>query len=116
MTSIVQPLIGEAPGGAHDDRNMSPSPSDMNAANALVAAAEATAVLAEKELSASLHHDTDATMDAALDDEGLDTFTPRRGHTVKREDEPIKNVEGKMTCRFTSTCGGLTFDRRCEWR
>jgi len=54
-------------------------------------------------------------MDDSLEGDGLDGFTPRRGHTLKRAEEPPKNDEGKMTCRFQSTCAGLTFDRRCEW-
>jgi hypothetical protein len=43
-------------------------------------------------------------------------FSPRRGYTHKRSEEPDRNAQGKMICKFQSTCAGLTFDRRCEWR
>jgi hypothetical protein len=43
-------------------------------------------------------------------------FSPRRGHTHKRPEEPPKNEQGKMICKFQGTCTGLTFDRKCEWR
>jgi hypothetical protein len=45
-----------------------------------------------------------------------DGFSPRRGHTHKRPEDPPKNDLGKMICRFQATCAGLTFDRKCEWR
>lgn len=43
-------------------------------------------------------------------------FSPRRGFTHKRSEDPPRNTEGKMVCKFTTTCGGLIFERRCEWR
>jgi len=43
-------------------------------------------------------------------------FSPRRGFTHKRAEDPPRNGEGKMVCKFTNTCGGLIFERRCEWR
>lgn len=43
-------------------------------------------------------------------------FSPRRGFTHKRAEDPPRNTEGKMVCKFTNTCGGLIFERRCEWR
>ena len=43
-------------------------------------------------------------------------FSPRRGFTHKRAEDPPRNGEGKMVCKFTTTCGGLIFERRCEWR
>jgi len=43
-------------------------------------------------------------------------FSPRRGFTHKRAEDPPRNGEGKMVCKFTGTCGGLIFERRCEWR
>jgi hypothetical protein len=43
-------------------------------------------------------------------------FSPRRGFTHKRSEEPPRNDAGKMICRFQNTCGGLIFERRCEWR
>ena len=42
--------------------------------------------------------------------------SPRRGFTHKRSEEPQRNGLGKMICKFQSTCSGLTFERRCEWR
>jgi hypothetical protein len=43
-------------------------------------------------------------------------FSPRRGFTHKRSEDPPRNDAGKMICRFQNTCGGLIFERRCEWR
>lgn len=52
-----------------------------------------------------------------LDDEGdFEPFSPRRGHTHKRAEEPPKNEAGKMTCKFGNTCPNVVFERRCEWR
>jgi hypothetical protein len=48
--------------------------------------------------------------------DGIEPFSPRRGFTHKRNEEPPRNEGGKMICRFQATCAGLTFDRRCEWR
>jgi hypothetical protein len=48
--------------------------------------------------------------------DGPEHFSPRRGFTHKRSEDPPKNEAGKMICRFQNTCGGLIFERRCEWR
>jgi hypothetical protein len=42
-------------------------------------------------------------------------FSPRRGFTYKRAEEPPKNGNDKYICKFQNTCAGLTFDRKCEW-
>ncbi|KAF2434046.1 hypothetical protein EJ08DRAFT_582674 [Tothia fuscella] len=42
-------------------------------------------------------------------------FSPRRGYTHKRSEEPPRNTQGKMICKFQSTCANITFERRCEW-
>ncbi|KAF2398576.1 hypothetical protein EJ06DRAFT_84282 [Trichodelitschia bisporula] len=49
-------------------------------------------------------------------EEDHEPFSPRRGYTHKRAEDPPKNENGKFVCKFTATCGALTFDRRCEWR
>ena len=56
------------------------------------------------------------SMDGADGHEMHEGFSPRRGHTHKRPEEPPKNEQGKMICKFQGTCTGLTFDRKCEWR
>ena len=48
--------------------------------------------------------------------DGIEPFSPRRGFTHKRNEDPPRNDGGKMICRFQTTCAGITFDRRCEWR
>jgi len=48
--------------------------------------------------------------------DGHEEFSPRRGFTHKRNEDPPRNDAGKMICRFQNTCGGLIFERRCEWR
>jgi hypothetical protein len=50
-------------------------------------------------------------------DSGFEPFSPRRGHTHKRNEEPPKNDQGKMVCKFQKTqCPQAIFDRKCEWR
>jgi hypothetical protein len=47
-----------------------------------------------------------------------DTSEPlssRRGNTHKRSEEPPRDAQGKIVCSFSS-CAGLVFERRCEWR
>lgn len=43
-------------------------------------------------------------------------FSPRRGFTHKRVEDPPRNAAGKFLCKFQNTCSMMTFDRRCEWR
>jgi len=43
-------------------------------------------------------------------------FSPQiRSTTIKRGDPPVDH-KGKLICEYDSSCSGLTFDRRCEWR
>ena len=47
-----------------------------------------------------------------------DTSEPlssRRGNTHKRSEEPPRDSQGKIICS-SSSCAGLIFERRCEWR
>jgi hypothetical protein len=53
-------------------------------------------------------------IDDSMDDT-LDGFSSRRGHTHKRNEEPPRDDSGKMICRFQNSCGGITFERKCEW-
>jgi hypothetical protein len=73
--------------------------------------------LAEQAAAAVLQGRADmgSDIDDSLDAD-MDSFTPRRGHAHKRAEEPPKNEEGKFICRFQNTCGGQTFERKCEWR
>jgi hypothetical protein len=59
------------------------------------------------------HHDMGEDMSSP---EHQEPFSPRRGYTHKRSEDPPRNTQGKMICKFQSTCTGLTFERRCEWR
>jgi hypothetical protein len=52
-----------------------------------------------------------------MDSSQFEPFSPRRGHTHKRNEEPPKNDQGKMVCKFQKTqCPQAIFDRKCEWR
>jgi hypothetical protein len=39
----------------------------------------------------------------------------RRNFSFKRAEEPPRNEQGKMMCRYQE-CASLVFDRKCEWR
>ncbi|KAF2665194.1 hypothetical protein BT63DRAFT_443459 [Microthyrium microscopicum] len=106
--AVQAPISGEPPGGAFYPSSPYHNHSDMNE-DALAASAAAAVV----GLGASV--DSDSRLEDALDGESQDPFTPRRGHTHKRPEEPPRNDLGKITCRFQNTCAGLTFDRKCEW-
>jgi hypothetical protein len=54
-------------------------------------------------------------LDDSMDDT-MDGFSVRRGHTHKRHEEPPRDDQGKMICRFQNSCGGVSFERKCEWR
>jgi hypothetical protein len=43
------------------------------------------------------------------------SLSPRRGHAFKRAEDPPRNTQNKMICKFTE-CANLTFERKCEWR
>jgi hypothetical protein len=58
----------------------------------------------------------DEDEDVDVDHEAFAPFSLRRGHTHKRAEDPPKNEQGKMMCKFQTTCSGVTFDRKCEWR
>jgi hypothetical protein len=69
--------------------------------------------LANESLDHTPHHPTIDELSAA---EHQEPFSPRRGFTHKRQEEPPRNSQGKYLCKFQQTCSSLTFDRRCEWR
>jgi hypothetical protein len=69
------------------------------------------------ELAPQSHQNPSITAaDDEIGQENVEPFAPRRGYTHKRAEEPPKNEQGKMTCKFQNTCPGITFDRKCEWR
>ena len=43
------------------------------------------------------------------------SLSPRRGHAYKRAEDPPRNAQNKMICKFKE-CANLTFERKCEWR
>jgi len=43
------------------------------------------------------------------------SLSPRRGHAYKRAEDPPRNAQNKMVCKFKE-CANLTFERKCEWR
>jgi hypothetical protein len=48
--------------------------------------------------------------------EDFEPFSPKRGYTHKRNEEPPKNDDGKMVCKYQKTqCPQAVFDRKCEW-
>jgi hypothetical protein len=62
-----------------------------------------------------MHHHDDMGGDDMSSPENQEPFSPRRGYTHKRNEDPPRNAQGKMICKFPSTCPNITFDRRCEW-
>ncbi|KAE9969924.1 hypothetical protein EG328_006605 [Venturia inaequalis] len=63
-----------------------------------------------------LHHsDQHDLADDMSSPDRQEPFSPRRGYTHKRSEEPQRNDQGKMICKFQSSCAHLTFERRCEW-
>merc|ERR1712032_10414 len=46
--------------------------------------------------------------------DGDDPDSPRKNHAFKRAEEPPRNSENKMICKYKE-CASLTFDRKCEW-
>jgi hypothetical protein len=63
------------------------------------------------------HHDHHEEIhDDMSSPDAQEPFSPRRGYTHKRNEDPPRNALGKMICKFQATCSNLTFDRRCEWR
>jgi hypothetical protein len=60
----------------------------------------------------------EAGMDQLVQDEATENegFATRRGFTLKRNEDPPRDDSNKMICEHRSTCAGLTFERKCEWR
>jgi hypothetical protein len=92
-----------------------PSPAHANAGmdsitSDAILAARTVAGLSEAAAAANDHN-----VDDSMDDT-MDGFSSRRGHTHKRNEEPPRDDQGKMICRFQNSCQGLSFDRKCEWR
>lgn len=56
------------------------------------------------------HHSEDSSSQS-----GDDLGEARKNYTFKRAEEPLKNPEGKMVCKYQE-CASLTFERKCEWR
>lgn len=69
--------------------------------------------MAHDSLNDTAHHQVLDDLSAGDHTEG---FSPRRGFTHKRLEDPPRNPQGKFLCKFQNTCANLTFDRRCEWR
>ena len=46
---------------------------------------------------------------------GDDDGSLRKKHSSKRAEEPPRNEDGKMVCKYQK-CSNLSFDRKCEWR
>lgn len=57
----------------------------------------------------SRHISEDSSQDG--DDDG----SMRKNHSYKRVEDPPRNRENKMVCRYHE-CADLVFDRKCEWR
>ncbi len=53
--------------------------------------------------------------DASSVAEASDPCNPQRSRSFKRAEDPPRNPEGKMICRFAE-CSRFLFDRKCEWR
>ena len=60
--------------------------------------------------SHSRHISEDRSSFSGEDDRAL-----RKNHSYKRDEEPPRNQDGKLTCKYQG-CGGLFFERKCEWR
>lgn len=69
--------------------------------------------MAHDSLNEGPHH---SALDELSAEDHQEGFSPRRGFTHKRLEEPPRNSNNKFLCKFQNTCASLTFDRRCEWR
>jgi len=58
-------------------------------------------------------HSRGLSIDSSQD--GDDDVSLRKNHSFKRAEEPPRNEDGKMTCKYQE-CHGTSFDRKCEWR
>ncbi|KAI2484025.1 hypothetical protein Ptr902_02965 [Pyrenophora tritici-repentis] len=57
-------------------------------------------------------HSRGLSIDSSQD--GDDDASLRKNHSFKRAEEPPRNEEGKMICKYQE-CLGTSFDRKCEW-
>jgi hypothetical protein len=46
--------------------------------------------------------------------DGDDDGSLRKNHSYKRAEEPPRNEDGKMVCKYQE-CRGISFERKCEW-
>lgn len=58
-------------------------------------------------------HSRGLSVDSSQD--GDDDGSLRKNHSYKRAEEPPRNEDGKMVCKYQE-CQGVSFDRKCEWR
>jgi hypothetical protein len=58
-------------------------------------------------------HSRGLSVDSSQD--GDDDGSLRKNHSYKRAEEPPRNEDGKMVCKYQE-CQGTSFDRKCEWR
>ncbi|KAI1676360.1 hypothetical protein KJE20_14063 [Pyrenophora tritici-repentis] len=67
----------------------------------------------QSEASSSLaSHHTSLSIDSPQD--GDDDGSLRKNHSYKRIEEPPRNEDGKIVCKYQK-CQGTSFDRKCEW-
>ncbi|EUC29199.1 hypothetical protein COCCADRAFT_107162 [Bipolaris zeicola 26-R-13] len=57
-------------------------------------------------------HSRSLSVDSSQD--GDDDGSLRKNHSYKRAEEPPRNEDGKMVCKYQE-CQGVSFDRKCEW-
>ncbi|KAE8846344.1 hypothetical protein HRS9139_00911 [Pyrenophora teres f. teres] len=57
-------------------------------------------------------HSRGLSIDSSQD--GDDDASLRKNHSFKRAEEPPRNEDGKMICKYQE-CHGTSFDRKCEW-
>ncbi|KAI4674722.1 uncharacterized protein J4E84_010463 [Alternaria hordeiaustralica] len=57
-------------------------------------------------------HSRGLSVDSSQD--GDDDGSLRKNHSYKRAEEPPRNEDGKMVCKYQE-CRGTSFDRKCEW-
>ncbi|USP82071.1 hypothetical protein yc1106_09345 [Curvularia clavata] len=57
-------------------------------------------------------HSRGLSVDSSQD--GDDDGSLRKNHSYKRAEEPPRNEDGKMVCKYQE-CHGTSFDRKCEW-
>jgi hypothetical protein len=60
-------------------------------------------------------HSRGISVDSMLSQDSNDDGSLRKNHSYKRAEEPPRNQDGKMACKYQE-CHGLVFDRKCEWR